>query len=314
MADALLRTGRFFSRWDETDDGRAVFREGGRKGDVFYRDRWSHDKVVRSTHGVNCTGSCSWKVYVKDGIITWETQQTDYPVGGTRQPRVRAARLSERRRLQLVHVLADPRPLPLRPRGPGRDVPRGQGPASGTRCSAWADVSATPRRRKRYQPHAARAASCGFRGARHWRSPPPPTSTPSAATAPTGACGFSPIPAMSIVSHAIGTRFNHLIGGAMTSFYDWYADLPVASPQVFGDQTDVPESGDWWDSTYLMMWGSNVPVDPDPGRPLDDRGALPRHQGGERQPRTTPTTPSSPTSGSPPRPAPTLLWRWRWGT
>ncbi len=46
----------------------------------------------------------------------------------------------------------------------------------------------------------------------------------------------------------------------MTSFYDWYADLPVASPQVFGDQTDVPESGDWWDASYLVMWGSNVPV------------------------------------------------------
>ncbi|MGH8839706.1 MAG: molybdopterin-dependent oxidoreductase, partial [Jiangellaceae bacterium] len=43
-------------------------------------------------------------------------------------------------------------------------------------------------------------------------------------------------------------------------FYDWYADLPVASPQVFGDQTDVPESGDWWDASYLVMWGSNVPV------------------------------------------------------
>jgi nitrate reductase alpha subunit len=46
----------------------------------------------------------------------------------------------------------------------------------------------------------------------------------------------------------------------MTSFYDWYADLPVASPQVFGDQTDVPESADWWDAAYLMLWGSNVPV------------------------------------------------------
>ena len=34
----------------------------------------------------------------------------------------------------------------------------------------------------------------------------------------------------------------------------------MASPQVFGDQTDVPESGDWWDASYLMMWGSNVPV------------------------------------------------------
>ena len=50
-----------------------------RRSESFYRDRWSHDKVVRSTHGVNCTGSCSWNVYVKDGLITWETQATDYP-------------------------------------------------------------------------------------------------------------------------------------------------------------------------------------------------------------------------------------------
>ena len=31
-------------------------------------------------------------------------------------------------------------------------------------------------------------------------------------------------------------------------------------PQTFGDQTDVPESGDWYNSSYLMMWGSNIPV------------------------------------------------------
>ena len=29
---------------------------------------------------------------------------------------------------------------------------------------------------------------------------------------------------------------------------------------MFGDQTDVPESGDWWDASYLILWGSNVPV------------------------------------------------------
>ena len=38
-------------------------------------ERWQHDKVVRSTHGVNCTGSCSWNIFVKDGIVTWEGQQ-----------------------------------------------------------------------------------------------------------------------------------------------------------------------------------------------------------------------------------------------
>ena len=35
-----------------------------------YRQRWQHDKIVRSTHGVNCTGSCSWKIYVKNGLVT----------------------------------------------------------------------------------------------------------------------------------------------------------------------------------------------------------------------------------------------------
>lgn len=44
-----------------------------------YRQRWQFDKIVRSTHGVNCTGSCSWKIYVKNGLVTWEIQQTDYP-------------------------------------------------------------------------------------------------------------------------------------------------------------------------------------------------------------------------------------------
>ncbi|MFO5197515.1 hypothetical protein RCL06_24280, partial [Salmonella enterica subsp. enterica serovar Typhimurium] len=51
-----------------------------------YRDRWQHDRVVRSTHGVNCTGSCSWKIHVKDGLVTWETQQVDYPSNGVDTP------------------------------------------------------------------------------------------------------------------------------------------------------------------------------------------------------------------------------------
>ena len=44
------------------------------------------------------------------------------------------------------------------------------------------------------------------------------------------------------------------------SFYDWYCDLPPASPQTWGEQTDVAESADWYNSTYLMVWGSNVPM------------------------------------------------------
>ena len=86
LSDALVRSRRFFTRGEVSDDLRTLSKAGGRAADDFYRDRWSHDKVVRSTHGVNCTGSCSWKVYVKDGIITWETQQTDYPSVGPDSP------------------------------------------------------------------------------------------------------------------------------------------------------------------------------------------------------------------------------------
>jgi nitrate reductase alpha subunit len=72
--------------------------------------------------------------------------------------------------------------------------------------------------------------------------------------------GFSPIPAMSMVSYASGARYLGLIGGVPLSFYDWYCDLPPASPQIWGEQTDVAESADWYNSNYLMVWGSNVPM------------------------------------------------------
>ena len=51
-----------------------------RRWEEFYRNRWQHDSAIRSTHGVNCTGGCSWMVYVKDGIVTWEMQALDYPM------------------------------------------------------------------------------------------------------------------------------------------------------------------------------------------------------------------------------------------
>lgn len=70
----------YFSQVRENfSDGHGVTTEENRAWEEGYRNRWAHDKIVRSTHGVNCTGSCSWKIYVKNGLITWETQQTDYP-------------------------------------------------------------------------------------------------------------------------------------------------------------------------------------------------------------------------------------------
>jgi DMSO reductase family type II enzyme molybdopterin subunit len=46
-----------------------------------YRERWAWDKVVRSSHWVNCwyQAHCAWDVYVKDGMVWREEQAADYP-------------------------------------------------------------------------------------------------------------------------------------------------------------------------------------------------------------------------------------------
>ena len=62
-----------------------------------------------------------------------------------------------------------------------------------------------------------------------------------------------------MVSYASGARYLSLIGGSLLSFYDWYCDLPPSSPQTWGEQTDVPESADWYNAKFIIAWGSNVP-------------------------------------------------------
>jgi nitrate reductase alpha subunit len=240
-------------------DGRTLHQVGGRGSDTFYRDRWAYDKVVRSTHGVNCTGSCSWKVYVKDGIITWEAQQTDYPSVGPDRPEYEP-RGCPRGAAFSWYTYSPTRVRYPYARGVLVEMYREARARLGDPVAAWAEIQADPVRRRAYQ----RGRGKGGLVRVSWDEALELVAAAHVHTikeyGPDRVAGFSPIPAMSMVSHAVGARFISLIGGAMLSFYDWYADLPVASPQVFGDQTDVPESADWWDAAYLMMWGSNVPV------------------------------------------------------
>ncbi|MFE2278659.1 nitrate reductase subunit alpha [Streptomyces sp. NPDC059454] len=259
LAEALVRTRRFFSRAEVSEDLRSLHRKGGRQADEFYRDRWSHDKVVRSTHGVNCTGSCSWKVYVKDGIITWEAQQTDYPSVGPDRPEYEP-RGCPRGAAFSWYTYSPTRVRYPYVRGVLLGMYREAKARLGDPVAAWADIVSDPERSRRYK----RARGKGGLVRATWAEAAEMAAAAHVHTikeyGPDRLAGFSPIPAMSMVSHAAGARFYSLLGGVMLSFYDWYADLPVASPQVFGDQTDVPESGDWWDAGYLIMWGSNLPV------------------------------------------------------
>src|SRR5574340_1836493 len=86
MSHFLDRLAFFRKTVSEFSNGHGSVSNEDRSWEDGYRNRWEHDKVVRSTHGVNCTGSCSWNVYVKDGIVVWETQCTDYPHSGIDTP------------------------------------------------------------------------------------------------------------------------------------------------------------------------------------------------------------------------------------
>lgn len=223
-----------------------------------YRRRWQYDKVVRSTHGVNCTGSCGWQVYVKDGFVTWETQVLDYP--RTRpdlpdhEPRGCARGASASWYLysagRIKYPLVRRRLVELY---------RAAKDKQGDPVLAWGSLVEDPDVAKSYKSARGRG---GFVRA-EWEELLEMVAAANVYTAktfgPDRVVGFSPIPAMSMISYSAGARYLSLLGGVVLSFYDWYADLPPASPQTWGEQTDVPESADWFNSAFIIVWGSNVP-------------------------------------------------------
>ncbi len=50
------------------------------------RQKWTWDKVVRGSRGLNCTGHCAFNVYVKNGIVWREEQQGEYGRSGEDTP------------------------------------------------------------------------------------------------------------------------------------------------------------------------------------------------------------------------------------
>ncbi|GBE22237.1 respiratory nitrate reductase 1 alpha chain [bacterium BMS3Bbin01] len=228
-----------------------------RKWEEFYRNRFQHDKRVRTTHGVNCTGSCSWEVFVKDGIVTWELQATDYPSLEDGLPPYEPRGCQ--RGISFSWYLYSPiRVKYPYARGALIDLWRAAKRLHNDPVDAWAWIMADPEKRSRIQQARGKG---GFRRIR-WDEALEIAAASSVHTAkkhgPDRVIGFSPIPAMSQISYASGSRFLSLFGGVVMSFYDWYCDLPPASPEVWGEQTDVHESADWYNSRFIAVVGSNL--------------------------------------------------------
>lgn len=223
-----------------------------------YRSRWQHDKVVRSTHGVNCTGSCSWKIYVKNGLVTWETQQTDYPRTRPDLPNHEPRGCPRGASYSWYLYSANRLKYPLM-RKRLLKLWREAKAQHSDPVEAWGSIVGDAEKAKSYK--VARGRGGFVRSS--WQEVNELIAAANVYTAktfgPDRIIGFSPIPAMSMVSYAAGARYLSLIGGACLSFYDWYCDLPPASPMTWGEQTDVPESADWYNSSYIIAWGSNVP-------------------------------------------------------
>jgi len=248
----------YFSHIKESFSGdHGVLTREDRSWEDGYRKRWQHDKIVRSTHGANCTGSCSWKIYVKGGIVTWETQQTDYPRTRPDMPNHEPRGCSRGASYSWYLYSGNRLKYPM-VRGRLLRLWRAAR-ASLAPVEAWASIVEDPEKLKSYQ--SLRGMGGFVRSS--WDEVNEIVAAANVYTVrkhgPDRVIGFSPIPAMSMVSYAAGSRYLSLIGGVCMSFYDWYCDLPPSSPQTWGEQTDVPESADWYNSTYLIAWGSNVP-------------------------------------------------------
>jgi nitrate reductase / nitrite oxidoreductase, alpha subunit len=254
----LLRAAQFFGPRERSAEGWSERSTYSRAWESAYRRRWQHDRVVRSTHGVNCTGSCSWRIHVKDGLVTWETQQVDYPSNGPDAPDYEP-RGCPRGASFSWYVYSPVRPKYPYVRGVLMEMFLEARDRIGDPVEAWASIVDDPEKARAYKSQRGKG---GFVRA-SWSDVTDLIAAAHVHTVrrfgPDRIVGFSPIPAMSMVSYTAGTRFLSLIGGVCLSFYDWYADLPPASPQTWGDQTDVPESADWWNSSYMILWGSNIP-------------------------------------------------------
>lgn len=250
---------RYFKQKGETfADGHGQLLETNRDWEDGYRQRWQHDKVVRSTHGVNCTGSCSWKIYVKNGLVTWETQQTDYPRTRPDMPNHEPRGCPRGASYSWYLYSANRLKYPLM-RKRLMKMWREAKKLHSDPVDAWASIIEDADKAKSFKQARGRG---GFVRS-SWQEVNELIAASNVYTVktygPDRVAGFSPIPAMSMVSYASGARYLSLIGGTCLSFYDWYCDLPPASPQTWGEQTDVPESADWYNSSYIIAWGSNVP-------------------------------------------------------
>ncbi|VVB54675.1 Respiratory nitrate reductase subunit alpha [uncultured archaeon] len=191
--------------------------------ETLYREQWKYDSFGRTTHSINCTGSCAWKVYVRNNIAFKEEQYADYPDINPTLPTYNP-RGCQKGANYKEYVYGPQRvKYPLI-----RTGERGEGK---WRKASWGEALS-------YIADKIVSAISNY--------------------GPDTVTFYSANPAKFLVSYAAGARLANLIGGVVCSFYDWVSDLPPGEPMTWGVQTDSCEAADWFNSKYIIIWGSNV--------------------------------------------------------
>ncbi|WP_128003428.1 molybdopterin-dependent oxidoreductase [Piscinibacter defluvii] len=183
-----------------------------------YRNVLKGERVVRTINMPNCTGSCAWNVFVKDGIVQRVEQPLDYP-DDEYNPRGCMKGATYHRRVY----------SPNRVKFPMRRVgPRGSGQWKRITWDEAFDYLASEIKR----------ISAKYGANTVWVYPP--------------------VPATGIVKQGAGFRFASVNGFGLGTFYNWYGDLPLAHPITWNVQTEEHEFKDVLNTKYAIIWGSDI--------------------------------------------------------
>ena len=212
--------------------------------ETFYRDQWTFDYFGRVAHSVNCTGSCTWKVYVKNGIAFKEEQFADYPAINSTLP-VYNPRGCQKGANHKEYVYGPQRtkyPLIRADYNDGDPAFRGERGNGRWQRATW-DEALNLIADKVLD--SIQTQWTDKNGVIH-------------PFGPDAVQFYAAIPAKHHITIGGYFRLANLIGGAAMSFYDWYCDLPPGQPQTWAVQTDACESADWVNSKLIMLMGANL--------------------------------------------------------
>lgn len=182
------------------------------------RDRFLGETKFRAVNMPNCTGSCGWNVFVKDGIVQRVEPPLDYP-DDEYNPRGCMKGQTYHRRV----YGADRIKYPMK-----RVGARGAGLWERISWDEAFDYIASELKR----------ISEKYGSDTVWIYPP--------------------VPATGLIKQGAATRFAAVNSFGIGTFFNWYGDLPLSHPMTWNVKSEEHEFRDILNTKYAIIWGSDI--------------------------------------------------------